>query len=146
MISWLADNGAEYVEQPISAECSEALPAVVRGRRIPVFLDESIQGSADIPAIAESCDGVNLKLMKTGGITEALRCVAVARALGKSLMIGCMSESSVAISAGASIGSLFDHIDLDSHLNLSPDPGSGIPMEEGRLVPTDAAGLGVTLN
>ena len=69
--------------------------------------------------------------MKWGGITEALRIVATARAHGLQTMIGCMGESSVAIAAGASLGALFDHIDLDSHLNLAPDPAMGLELLKG---------------
>jgi muconate cycloisomerase len=87
-------------------------------------------------------DGVNLKLMKCGGITEALRIVATARAFGIKTMIGCMSESSIAIAAGAAMGSLFDHIDLDSHLNLNPDPAEGAPIVDGVVTPTDRPGHG----
>jgi muconate cycloisomerase len=96
--------------------------------------------------VAGAVDGVNLKLMKCGGITEALRIVATARAHGLKTMIGCMSESSVAIAAGASMGALFDHIDLDAHLNLNPDPASGAPLVEGRIVPSGAPGHGAVID
>jgi muconate cycloisomerase len=84
--------------------------------------------------------------MKCGGITEALRIVAEARKHNLKTMIGCMSESSVAIAAGAAMGALFDHIDLDSHLNLNPDPASGAPIIDGVIVPLDVPGHGATLN
>ena len=80
--------------------------------------------------------------MKTGGLTEALRLVATARAFGLKTMIGCMGESSVAISAGASIGALFDHIDLDSHLNLAPDPAQGTQMVNGVVMASGEPGHG----
>jgi L-alanine-DL-glutamate epimerase-like enolase superfamily enzyme len=102
--------------------------------------------SGDIPGFAHCVDGVNLKLMKAGGITEALRIVATARAFGLGTMIGCMGESSVAIAAGASIGALFDYIDLDSHLNLDPDPASGAPFADGVTLPEDRPGHGGQLN
>jgi muconate cycloisomerase len=90
-------------------------------------------------------DGVNLKLMKCGGLTEALRIVAVARAFGLKTMIGCMGESSVSISAGAAIGALFDHIDLDSHLNLAPDPATGVSLKNGVITPNNHPGHGAQL-
>ncbi len=145
MIGWLADQGCDYVEQPLAAGCEDELPELFRHRSLPLFLDESVQTSHDVPNIADRCDGVNLKLMKTGGITEALRLVATARAHGLGTMIGCMGESSIAISAGASIGALFDHIDLDSHLNLSPDPAQGCTLEEGIVQPSEKPGHGSTL-
>jgi muconate cycloisomerase len=146
MISWLADRGVEYVEQPLVRGAESELPKIFEGRRLPIFLDETIRFSEDVPAVADRCDGVNLKLMKCGGITEAVRIVSTARALGLQTMIGCMSESSVAIAAGAAIGALFDHIDLDSHLNLNPDPASGAPIVDGVVVAQNVPGHGAYLN
>lgn len=142
MISWLAARGVAYVEQPLP-EGSEA--DLFADRELPVFLDESIRFSADVARWADRIDGINLKLMKCGGITEALRIVATARAHGLQTMIGCMSESSVAIAAGAALGALFDHIDLDSHLNLVGDPAAGLPLLDGRLVPPLTPGHGAHL-
>ena len=101
--------------------------------------------SVDVPGLADRVDGVNLKLMKCGGVTEALRIVATARAHGLKTMIGCMGESSVAIAAGASLAALFDHIDLDSHLNLDPDPGEGAPFADGATLPENRPGHGGAL-
>ncbi len=142
MLAWLARRGCEYVEQPLAEGHEEELPALFSGRPLPIFVDESCRFSTDIPSFASAVDGVNLKLMKCGGITEALRIVATARAFGLQTMIGCMGESSVAISAGASLGALFDHIDLDSHLNLDPDPAMGAWWIDGRLIPPDQPGHG----
>ena len=108
-------------------------------------MDESVRFASDVPPVAHCVDGVNLKLMKCGGIAEAMRIVATARALGLQTMIGCMSESSVGIAAGAAIGALFDHIDLDSHLNLNPDPATGPILVEGVVTPRDIPGHGTTL-
>lgn len=122
MLDWLAERGCQYVEQPLPRGAEADLPAIFDDRPLPIFLDESVHFAIDVPAVADRCDGVNLKLMKCGGITEALRIVASAREHRLQTMIGCMSESSVAIAAGASIGSLFDYIDLDSNLNLLDEP------------------------
>jgi muconate cycloisomerase len=145
MTEWLSSRGCAYVEQPLHYEDLESVPKLFEARKLPIFYDESVRNARDAAAIAPFCDGVNVKLMKTGGISEALRTVAVCRALNKSTMIGCFSESSIAISAGAAIGSLFDHIDLDSHLNQDPDPASGIEMRDGVLIPSNSAGLGARL-
>ena len=99
----------------------------------------------DIPPIAANIDGVNLKLMKCGGITEAIRIVHTARAHKLKVMYGCMSETSLAISAAAHISALADELDLDSHLNLLPDPFAGAELVDGRIVPGDAPGLGVNV-
>ncbi len=145
MIRWLADRGVEYIEQPLVHGEERQLPALFQGRALPIYVDESCNFSSDIPAFAQSVDGVNLKLMKCGGITEALRIVATARAHKLKTMIGCMGESSISISAGASIAALFDYVDLDSQLNLLPDPATGAILENGIVLPTDAPGHGASL-
>lgn len=145
MMRWLAERGVDYVEQPLVEGSEGELPRVFEGRPLPIFVDESCRFSSDVAKVAASVDGVNLKLMKCGGITEALRIVATARAHGLKTMIGCMSESSVAISAGAAMGALFDHIDLDSHLNLNPDPASGAPLVDGCLSPLEDPGHGAVI-
>ena len=101
MMPWLATHGVDYVEQPLVEGAEEDLPKIFENRPLPIFVDESCRFSNDIPKWAHAVDGVNLKLMKCGGITEALRIVATARAFGLKTMIGCMSESSIAIAAGA---------------------------------------------
>ena len=145
MMNWLKERGCDYVEQPLPVNANDALPALFSGRALPIFVDESIRVASDVPALADCVDGVNLKLMKCGGVTEALRIVATARAHGLGTMIGCMGESSVAIAAGASLGALFDHIDLDSHLNLAPDPASGITLVDGVVTVPDSPGHGATI-
>ncbi len=142
MMVWLAERGVEYVEQPLVKGAEAQLPHLFKGRALPIFVDESCQFSGDVPGFAHCVDGVNLKLMKCGGITEALRIVATARAHGLKTMIGCMGESSVAIAAGASLSALFDYIDLDSHLNLDPDPAEGAPFADGVTLPADRPGHG----
>jgi muconate cycloisomerase len=142
MLRWLAERDADYVEQPLHHDHLEELPALYKDRPLPIFLDESCRFSTDIPAWAHATDGINLKLMKCGGITEALRIVATARAFGLQTMIGCMGESSLAISAGASLGALFDHIDLDSHLNILNDPAEGAHMIDGIVTPPERPGHG----
>ena len=142
MLRWLHQRGVDYVEQPLPYDHLEDLPELSRDRPLPIFLDESCRFASDIPAWAHLVDGVNLKLMKCGGITEALGIVATARAHGLQTMIGCMGESSIAISAGASLGALFDHIDLDSHLNLTNDPAEGAELIDGVVTPTARPGHG----
>ncbi|MBC8064699.1 MAG: dipeptide epimerase [Chlorobia bacterium] len=145
MMPWLAERDVGYVEQPLVEGAEEDLKRIYEGRPLPIFVDESCQFSNDIPKWAHSVDGINLKLMKCGGITEAIRINATAKAFGLKTMIGCMSESSIAIAAGAAIGSLFDHIDLDSHLNLNPDVAEGAPIVDGVITPTDNPGHGARL-
>lgn len=142
MLAWLHVRDCDYVEQPLHHDWLEDLSELARDRPLPIFLDESCNFSSDIPAWAQHVDGVNLKLMKCGGITEALRIVATAHAFGLKTMIGCMGESSIAISAGAALGALFDHIDLDSHSNLIDDPAWGAEMIDGVITPPELPGHG----
>ena len=146
MCAWLADRDVDYVEQPLAEGQEEGLYDIYTKRPLPIFVDETIRFSCDVAKIADRVDGINLKLMKCGGITEAIRIAATARAFGLQTMIGCMSETSIAIAAGAAIGGLFDFIDLDSHLNLNPDPASGAPIVDGVIVPTENPGHGAVLN
>lgn len=145
MLGWLAERGADYVEQPLVEGAEDGLPELFAYRSVPIYVDESCRFADDVPKLADRVDGVNLKLMKCGGITEALRIVAVARAHGLGTMIGCMSEGSIAIAAGAAIGALFDHIDLDSHLNLNPDPAVGLDFLDGVVSPRPVPGHGARL-
>lgn len=143
MMRWLARRGVEFVEQPLPAGQEENLPALFRDRPLPIFADESVHVAADIPKIADRVDGVNLKLMKTGGLREALRCIAVARAHNLKAMIGCMGETSLAIAAGAQLTPLLNYADLDSHLNLRNEPFGGFALAEGRVPLNATEGFGV---
>jgi len=142
MIPWLAERGCDYVEQPLPRGQEADLPRLFENRPLPIYADESCHNALDVIKIRDRVDGINLKMMKCGGITEALRLIATARACGLGTMIGCMGESSVAIAAGAALGELFDHIDLDSQLNLAPDPAAGLPMIDGVVRPRDVPGHG----
>jgi L-Ala-D/L-Glu epimerase len=143
IVPWLESRGVDMIEQPLPQGEEEYLGAVRSIAHVPVFLDESIRTSADVARYAPLVDGVNLKLMKCGGIREALRIIHTARAHGLQVMIGCMGESSLAISGGAQLGGLVDAIDLDSHLNLIDDPFEGAAFVDGRVVVNDRPGLGV---
>ena len=145
MMKWLAERGVEYVEQPLAEGCEDQLPALFKNRPLPIFVDESCRFAGDLPNWAHAVDGVNLKLMKCGGITEALRIIAVARAFKLKTMIGCMSESSMSISAAAALSGALDYIDLDSHLNLDPDPCTGAQLRDGILTPNELPGHGAEI-
>ena len=145
MMKWLADRNTDYVEQPLKEGQESELPSIFKNRPLPIFVDESCRFASSIPKWTNCVDGVNLKLMKCGGITEALRIIGVARAFGLKTMIGCMGESSMSISAGAAITGLLDHIDLDSHLNLDPDPCTGAQLVDGIMMPNDLPGHGASI-
>ena len=145
MMKWLSERKAEYVEQPLVEGDEDKLKFLFEGRPLPIFIDESCRFSEDVAEHYQYVDGVNLKLMKCGGITEALRILNVARSHGLKTMIGCMSESSVSISAGASITGIIDFVDLDSHYNLDPDPSEGSIMKNGITMTSSKLGHGAKL-
>ena len=145
MIEWLSKRECDYVEQPLAEGMEKNLKTLYENRLLPIFVDESCRFSQNIIDYSDWVDGVNLKLMKSGGITEALRILSTAKAFGLETMIGCMSESSISISAGASISGQIDHIDLDSHYNLKPDPASGAKMINCVTMPRIAPGHGAFL-
>ena len=142
-LEWLATIGVELVEQPLPADRIEETRALRRHSPIPFYADEGVHRAADIPRLAGAFDGINIKLMKCGGIAEALRMIAVARAHGMKIMLGCMIESSLAITAAAHLSPLVDTADLDGNLLVQNDPFEGATVVEGRLVLPDRPGLGV---
>ena len=143
MMRWLAERGVELVEQPLPVGQEADLPALFANRPLPLLVDESVHTARDIPPLAHCVDGINLKLMKTGGLREALRVIHTARAHGLKTMIGCMGETSLAITAGAHLSPLLDYVDLDSHLNLRDDPFTGAQWQNGLVIPNELPGLGV---
>jgi len=142
-IRWLQGMGVELVEQPLPAAMLEET-AWLRGRvDIPIIADEAVHRARDIPKVAGAYDGVNIKLMKAGGLQEAIRMIHVARALDMKVMLGCMIESSVAISAAAHLSPLVDYADLDGNLLIARDPFVGVAVDQGRLILNDLPGLGI---
>ena len=136
--------GVEFVEQPFPAADVESFVEYRRlPERLPVLIDEGCKDLGSIPSIAMYADGIVIKLAKSGGIREALRMIHAARALDLEVMLGCMIESELGISAAAQLGSLVDYIDLDGHLLISNAPFTGLGLTDGRLVLSEAPGLGV---
>ena len=143
-LEWLAKLGVEFVEQPLPAAQLAETRELRRRSPLPFYADESVHTAADIPHLAAAFDGINIKLMKCGGLGEALRMIAVARAHGLKVMLGCMIESSLAITAAAHLSPLADTADLDGNLLLAHDPFLGATIEAGRIVLPERPGLGVT--
>ena len=136
----LIELGVEFVEQPFPADDLDSFRAYAG---LPVLIDEGCKDLASVARIATYADGIVIKLSKCGGIREALRMIHAARALGLKVMLGCMIESELGIAQAAQLGSLADYIDLDGHLLISSRPFSGLGLQDGRLVLSDANGLGV---
>jgi muconate cycloisomerase len=144
MSEWLASVGVEYIEQPLAADRElEEFVALRERSPLPIFLDESCFTSSDIPQLAYCADGINIKLMKCGGLTEAMQTIEVADEFDLEIMLGCYSDSCLANTAAAQLAPLANYLDLDSHLNLIDDPFVGATVKDGRLLPNDLPGLGV---
>ena len=133
----------DLVEQPVARDDLDGLRWVRERSPIPVFADESCHRLADIANLAGRAGGVNLKIMKTGGIGELLRMIHAARSHGMRVMLGSMVESSLALSAAAQLAPLADTLDLDGHWLLKHDPFSGAPGERGAIRLSNLPGLGV---
>jgi L-Ala-D/L-Glu epimerase len=145
MIEVLSDCGVEMVEQPVAADDLDGLAFVRERSSLPVIADESCITSFDVARLAGRVDGVNLKLSKCGGLREALRIIATARAHRMLVMAGCMVETSLGISAAAHLAPLLDYADLDGAALLADDPHAGATIEGGVIRLPDAPGLGVSL-
>ena len=135
--------GIELVEQPVPRGDLDGLRWVRERSPIPVFADESAHSLHDVGLLAGRVDGINLKLMKTGGLREMRRMIEAARAHGMKVMLGSMVESSLALSAAAQLAPLVDYLDLDGHWLLKDDPFDGEPGERGLIRLNDRPGLGV---
>jgi L-Ala-D/L-Glu epimerase len=145
MSYWLAEQGIDYIEQPLVRGQEEDLKKLYAVSPLPIFVDESCFTSADIPGLVDRCHGINIKLNKCGGLAEAMRMIQVAKTFGLQVMFGCYSDSALMNTALAQLSSLADRLDLDSHLNLVDDPFVGASFQHGRVIPNDLPGLGVTL-
>jgi L-alanine-DL-glutamate epimerase-like enolase superfamily enzyme len=140
----LEEMRVEMIEQPVAPDDFDGLAAVHRVSRIPIVADESCRTAADIPRLAGIVDGINIKLAKCGSLREALRMVAVARAHHLSVMVGCMIETSLGITAAAHLTPLLDLVDLDGAALLERDPFAGASIDAGRVALPTGPGLGVT--
>ena len=140
----LADLGVEFIEQPLAAD-DPGMPEVRRHSVLPVFADESCAVETDVDACASGFHGINIKLCKCGGLAAARRMIARARELGLRVMCGCMTESTVGISALAQLVPQLDHVDMDGAALLAGDIATGVVVEAGRRRYPDRPGTGVEL-
>ena len=143
MIDVLLDYDVEFVEQPVAAHDVDGLRFVRERSPLPIIADESCLVASDVPRLAGAVDGINIKLAKCGGLREALRLVAAARAHDMAVMAGCMVETSLGISAAAHLAPLLDYADLDGAALLANDPFVGASIADGRITLPDTPGLGV---
>ena len=143
VLSDIARFDIEFCEQPVQAGDPAALRYVRERAPMPIYADESCRTSGDVVRLAGCVDGIVIKLVKCGGIRDAVRMVHIARSLGMKIMIGCMIESSILGTAGAHLTPLVDHADLDGPLLITNDPFDGVRFDGAQLVLPDAPGVGV---
>jgi L-alanine-DL-glutamate epimerase-like enolase superfamily enzyme len=143
MLPVLREFGITVLEQPLPPDQIAGLAEISRRATIPVIADESCRTAADIPPLVGAVDGINIKLAKCGSLREALRMIAVARAHGMMVMVGCMIESSLGITAAAHFTPLVDIVDLDGAALLERDPFVGATIAGGQVSLPDGPGLGV---
>ena len=143
MIHWLAEHGVVMVEQPMPKEALDDNAWITENSPLPVFADEAIQRLRDIPAIKGAYSGINIKLMKCTGMREAWKMANYARAEGMRVMIGCMTETSCAVSAAAQLSPVVDFADLDGNLLISNDLFEGMTVKKGKITLPDRPGIGI---
>ncbi len=142
-INWLETQGVEFIEQPMPAHMFEDVKYVRSKVHLPIIADESCTSAALIPQLKEAYDGINVKLDKAGGITEAYRWIKMARVLNMKVMLGCMISSSCSVTAAAHLSPLVDYADLDGNLLIGNDPFAGVTVDKGKLVLPKGPGLGL---
>ncbi len=143
MAHWLKEQGVLYVEQPMPKEAPLEETAWITERSpIPIIADESCQRLADVKKVHGAFSGINIKLMKSTGMREAHKMLTLARGLGMKVMLGCMTETSCAISAAAQLSPMVDWADLDGALLIKNDPFKGAEVVDGKVTLTDWPGIG----
>lgn len=146
MCSWLADNNIEFIEQPFPADKVGQTAILKQVSPLPIIADENSMHSGDLEGIAHAFHGINIKLMKCGSLLEAEKMIKLARKLDLEVMLGCMVESSVGITAVSHLAPLADYADLDGNLLIDNDPYSGVKIQNGKMVLPKKPGLGISLN
>jgi L-Ala-D/L-Glu epimerase len=143
MAHYLKENGALFLEQPMPKEMRDEIAWVTERSPIPIIGDESVQRLSDVKKAHGVYHGINIKLMKCTGMREAHKMLTLARALDMKVMIGCMTETSCAISAAAQLSPMMDWADLDGNLLIKNDVFEGVRVQDGKIVLIDKPGIGV---
>lgn len=142
-IFWLKEHGVVMVEQPMSKDRIDDIAWITERSPLPIYADESVQRLKDIDRIKGAFHGINIKLMKCTGMREAREMCTYAKAVGMKAMIGCMTETSCAVSAAAMLSPLCDFADLDGNLLISNDLFEGVLVRDGKLILPDRPGIGL---
>jgi L-alanine-DL-glutamate epimerase-like enolase superfamily enzyme len=135
----------EFIEQPLKANDWEGMALLKENSELPIMADESCQKLEDVEMCADVFHGINIKLMKCGGITPALKMIEKARKYNMLIMAGCMTESSIGISNLTQLASLLDYIDADGAMLLKMDIAKGVLFEDGKIIFSSANGSGTSL-
>ena len=143
MIFWLKEHGIVMVEQPMPKEMKDDIAWITERSPLPIFADEAIQRLKDIKNVEGAYSGINIKLMKCTGMREAWKMLNYARARGMKVMVGCMTETSCAVSAAAQLSPAVDFADLDGNLLISNDRFKGMEVVKGKITLPDRPGIGV---
>lgn len=143
MTHWLAEQGVEFVEQPLPKTAVDDLAWLTSKSPLPIIADEAFQRLGDVADFQGVYSGINIKLMKSTGLREAQKMITVARALGMKVMMGCMTETSCAVSAAAQLSPLVDWADLDGNLLISNDLYDGVQVIDGKLTLNNLPGIGI---
>lgn len=141
----LEELGVEFIEQPLPAEDWQGNQRLFEESPLPIIADESCIAEKDVSGCHGKFHGINIKLVKCGGLTPALRMISQARNLGMKTMVGCMTESTVGISAIAQLAPLLDYVDMDGAALLARDIATGVVVDRGKCIFPAVAGNGVTL-
>ena len=144
MLEILPEYNVEILEQPLPKGQAHLLSELAKNSPLPIFVDEDCMVTNDIESLAGTVHGINIKLMKSGSILETFNMINLARSYNLKIMLGCMIESSCAISAIAQFSPIADYVDLDGHLLLEHDPFCGLLLENNKVVPSFDLGLGVS--
>ena len=142
-IFWLKENGVVMVEQPMPKERIDDNAWITERSPLPIFADEAIQRLVDIPSVKGAYHGINIKLRKCTGMREAWKMVNYARAEGMKVMVGCMTETSCAVSAAAQLAPAVDFADLDGNLLITNDLFDGMKVTAGKITLSDRPGIGI---
>jgi L-alanine-DL-glutamate epimerase-like enolase superfamily enzyme len=145
MILWLATQGVVFVEQPMSKLAVDDIAWLTQNSPLPIIADEALQTVHDVISLNKIYSGINIKLMKCGGMRNAHKMATMAKMMGMKVMIGCMTETSCAISAAAQLSPMADWADLDGNLLISNDIYHGVDVIDGKITLSDLPGIGITL-
>jgi len=146
MIFWLKEKGIEFVEQPMPKELTNEIAWLTENSPLPIIADEAIQRLPDVKKTIGIYSGINIKLMKCTGMREAHKMVNLAHANQMKVMIGCMTETSCAVSAAAQLSPMAEWADLDGNLLISNDPYSGIKIVNGKVTLNNNPGIGISIS